>query len=127
MAQALLFATLVHHRLCPPPPRSSATYTMTHRPTPSKTQKNKQTNTNKNKQENGFEPLYIQNVKKKPIINRLKKASAKCDEIILATDEDREGEAISWHLLQVSNCSAQCKYQYRYSSRCHATTQELGS
>ncbi|CAM9483728.1 unnamed protein product, partial [Hapterophycus canaliculatus] len=51
--------------------------------------------------ENDFEPLYIQNAKKKPIINRLKKASAKCDEIILATDEDREGEAISWHLLQV--------------------------
>ncbi|CAM9633486.1 unnamed protein product [Scytosiphon promiscuus] len=51
--------------------------------------------------ENNFEPLYIQNAKKKPIINRLKKASAKCDEIILATDEDREGEAISWHLLQV--------------------------
>lgn len=54
-------------------------------------------------QENNFEPLYIQNAKKKPIINRLKKASAKCDEIILATDEDREGEAISWHLLQVKN------------------------
>ncbi|CAN0320026.1 unnamed protein product, partial [Ectocarpus sp. 6 AP-2014] len=51
--------------------------------------------------ENDFEPLYIQNPKKKAIITRLKKASAKCDEIILATDEDREGEAISWHLLQV--------------------------
>ncbi|CAB1110541.1 unnamed protein product [Ectocarpus sp. CCAP 1310/34] len=51
--------------------------------------------------ENDFKPLYIQNPKKKAIITRLKKASAKCDEIILATDEDREGEAISWHLLQV--------------------------
>lgn len=64
-------------------------------------------------QENGFEPLYIQNAKKKPIINRLKKASAKCDEIILATDEDREGEAISWHLLQVGDHA--CLYQvHRY-------------
>lgn len=45
--------------------------------------------------------MYIPNLSKKAIVNRLKKAAAKADEIILATDEDREGEAISWHLLQV--------------------------
>lgn len=59
--------------------------------------------TTKSGQENDFKPLYIPNPRKKAIVNRLKKAAAKCDEIVLATDEDREGEAISWHLLQVKS------------------------
>lgn len=41
------------------------------------------------------------NPSKKAIVNRLRKAASKSDEIVLATDGDREGEAISWHLLQV--------------------------
>ncbi|MDR1782377.1 MAG: type I DNA topoisomerase [Bacilli bacterium] len=50
--------------------------------------------------ENGFIPKYIENKDKKKTINELKKAS-KDKEVFLATDPDREGEAISWHLAQV--------------------------
>ena len=53
--------------------------------------------------ENGFEPLYIVDVDKKSKVSELKKLLAQADELLLATDEDREGEAIAWHLLQVLN------------------------
>ncbi|MDP2668816.1 MAG: type I DNA topoisomerase [bacterium] len=49
--------------------------------------------------ENNFQPKYIVPLKAKKNLNVLKKQAAKADEIILATDEDREGEAIAWHLL----------------------------
>ena len=48
-----------------------------------------------------FLPTYIINKDKKHIVNDLKNAMNKCDEVILATDPDREGEAIAWHLAQV--------------------------
>ena len=48
-----------------------------------------------------FLPTYIINKDKKHIVNELKNATSKCDEVILATDPDREGEAIAWHLAQV--------------------------
>ena len=48
-----------------------------------------------------FLPTYIINKDKKHIVNELKSAMSKCDEVILATDPDREGEAIAWHLAQV--------------------------
>jgi DNA topoisomerase I len=48
-----------------------------------------------------FEPLYIIPQDKKKVVKLLKDALAKADELVLATDEDREGESISWHLLQV--------------------------
>ncbi|GAB4353325.1 MAG: type I DNA topoisomerase [Cyanophyceae cyanobacterium] len=51
--------------------------------------------------ENGFEPLYVVPKDKKKVVKELKEALATADELILATDEDREGESISWHLLQV--------------------------
>lgn len=50
---------------------------------------------------NGFEPLYVPMAGKAEVLKRLKKLSEECARILLATDEDREGEAISWHLLQV--------------------------
>ncbi|HEY4506926.1 MAG TPA: type I DNA topoisomerase [Candidatus Paceibacterota bacterium] len=50
--------------------------------------------------EHGFEPKYLIPAKAKPVIKELKEAAAKSDKIILATDEDREGEAISWHLVE---------------------------
>lgn len=50
--------------------------------------------------ENDFEPKYVIPTKARKIISELKKASAKAEAIILATDEDREGESISWHLQQ---------------------------
>jgi len=53
--------------------------------------------------ENNFEPQYIIPTKAKKTVSLLKKESAKADETILATDEDREGEAISWHLAKALN------------------------
>jgi DNA topoisomerase-1 len=47
-----------------------------------------------------FEPQYEIPVKAKPVVANLKKLAAKADTVILATDEDREGEAIAWHLIQ---------------------------
>jgi DNA topoisomerase I len=47
---------------------------------------------------NNFEPVYIVSEDKKHVIAELKKFSAKASTVWLATDEDREGEAISWHL-----------------------------
>jgi len=51
--------------------------------------------------ENGFEPLYVVHPDKKKKIAELKALLKGCDELLLATDEDREGEAIAWHLLEV--------------------------
>jgi DNA topoisomerase-1 len=48
--------------------------------------------------EHDFNPKYIIPMKAKKVIAQLKKESAKADNTILATDEDREGEAIAWHL-----------------------------
>lgn len=51
--------------------------------------------------ENGFRPLYVLMPKKSKIISALRAQLADCDELVLATDEDREGEAIAWHLVQL--------------------------
>ncbi len=48
-----------------------------------------------------FEPLYVIPQDKKKVVKALKDALKNADELVLATDEDREGESISWHLLQV--------------------------
>ncbi|MBV2365779.1 type I DNA topoisomerase [Streptomonospora nanhaiensis] len=45
-----------------------------------------------------FEPLYVVNTDKKSQVKRLKELLSEADELFLATDEDREGEAIAWHL-----------------------------
>lgn len=49
---------------------------------------------------NGFEPYYVVGADKKKTVSDLKAALAKSGELFLATDEDREGEAIAWHLVQ---------------------------
>jgi len=51
--------------------------------------------------EHGFEPLYVVDPQKKKKISELKALLKDADELLLATDEDREGEAIAWHLLEV--------------------------
>ncbi|WP_439688772.1 type I DNA topoisomerase [Curtobacterium sp. SP.BCp] len=51
--------------------------------------------------DNGFEPYYVVSDAKKKTVSELKRALKDADELFLATDEDREGEAIAWHLLQV--------------------------
>src|SRR5574344_2574210 len=48
--------------------------------------------------ENDFTPQYINMRDKKDLIAKLKKAASNSEKIYLATDPDREGEAISWHL-----------------------------
>ena len=50
--------------------------------------------------ENGFEPYYVVDADKRKKVAELKRALEDADELFLATDEDREGEAIAWHLLQ---------------------------
>jgi DNA topoisomerase-1 len=49
--------------------------------------------------EGGFTPHYVVSTRSKPQIAKLKKLLKDADELVLATDEDREGEAIAWHLL----------------------------
>lgn len=51
--------------------------------------------------ENDFRPYYIINDNKKKTVTELKRALKDPDELWLATDEDREGEAIAWHLFEV--------------------------
>ena len=51
--------------------------------------------------ENDFEPLYVIDSEKKQRVADLKKLLNQADELLLATDEDREGEAIAWHLSEV--------------------------
>ena len=51
--------------------------------------------------EEGFEPLYVVPADKKKHITELKALLREVDELYIATDEDREGESIGWHLLQV--------------------------
>ena len=48
--------------------------------------------------ENGFEPKYEVSPDKKEVVNELKKLSKQASQVWLASDEDREGEAIAWHL-----------------------------
>ncbi|MGD2060039.1 MAG: type I DNA topoisomerase, partial [Acidimicrobiia bacterium] len=51
--------------------------------------------------ENDFEPLYVVPKERKSQVKKLKDLLADVDELYLATDEDREGEAIAWHLVEV--------------------------
>jgi len=51
--------------------------------------------------ESNFEPLYVVPKTKKQVVTQLKQALKEATELILATDEDREGESISWHLFQL--------------------------
>ncbi|WP_300269309.1 type I DNA topoisomerase, partial [Microbacterium sp.] len=50
--------------------------------------------------DNGFDPYYVVSERKTKTVSELKRALKNADELLLATDEDREGEAIAWHLLE---------------------------
>ena len=50
--------------------------------------------------ENGFDPYYVESERGRKTVAELKRALKNADELLLATDEDREGEAIAWHLLE---------------------------
>lgn len=62
--------------------------------------------------ENNFAPHYITPLKSRPKVLELKKAAEKATEIILASDEDREGEAISWHLVEALGLEKKNKKPY---------------
>src|ERR1700677_2432302 len=49
---------------------------------------------------NDFEPTYVIPKKAEPVVENLKALAKKATRVILATDEDREGEAIAWHLIK---------------------------
>ena len=51
--------------------------------------------------DNGFKPLYVVAPEKKSVVAKLKRLLKQADEVYLATDEDREGESIAWHLSEV--------------------------
>jgi DNA topoisomerase-1 len=51
--------------------------------------------------DNGFKPLYVVSGSKKSVVANLKRLLKNADELYLATDEDREGESIAWHLYEV--------------------------
>jgi len=53
--------------------------------------------------EGGFIPRYVISPDKQEVIEKIQRAAAKADEIYLATDPDREGEAIAWHIKEVAN------------------------
>ncbi len=54
---------------------------------------------------NNYKPVYVIDPQKKKIINDLKKAVSDSEKVYLASDEDREGEAIAWHLTEVLKLS----------------------
>ena len=53
--------------------------------------------------DNDFKPLYVVSPDKKQQVTKLKRLLKDADELLLATDEDREGEAIAWHLIETLN------------------------
>ena len=53
--------------------------------------------------ENDFEPTYRVPNEKRPVVKEIKEAASKAAEIYLATDPDREGEAIAWHLMHAAD------------------------
>ena len=61
--------------------------------------------------ENDFKPRYVIPTKSRKVINLLKSEAQKSQLIILATDEDREGEAIAWHLSQTLNLNGGMPYK----------------
>ena len=64
--------------------------------------------------EGGFIPLYVIPAEKREVIAKIERAAEKADDIYLATDPDREGEAIAWHIAEIiKNNSGSTKHEAR--------------
>ena len=68
---------------------------------------------------NNYEPHYDNNADKKELISELKRKAANADEVLIATDPDREGEAISWHVAHVLGLDpkTKCRIQFNEISK----------
>ncbi|OQX71234.1 DNA topoisomerase I [Candidatus Parcubacteria bacterium 4484_255] len=73
--------------------------------------------------EHGFKPQYVIPTKKRKIVNELKKIAQSADKIYFASDEDREGEAIAWHLQQILKTNKN-ENQKTYRISFHEITKE---
>jgi len=62
--------------------------------------------------DNGFEPKYVVIRERRDVIKKLKAAAAKADAVYLASDPDREGEAIAWHLCETLNLKDPRRIQF---------------
>ncbi len=65
--------------------------------------------------EHGFEPTYVDIAGKETVINEIKKYAKKSDHVYFATDPDREGEAISWHLAGILGLSLEDKNRVTFN------------
>ena len=74
--------------------------------------------------ENGFTPTYEVMPGKKRTVNSLKATAKKCDRLFLATDLDREGEAIAWHLAQLLGIPEDRTYRVIFNAITKSTIQE---
>ncbi|UCF17440.1 MAG: type I DNA topoisomerase, partial [Phycisphaerales bacterium] len=74
--------------------------------------------------ENDFEPTYDIMPGKKRTITSLKAAAKKCDKLFLATDLDREGEAIAWHLAQLLKIPAAKTYRVIFNAITRTSIQQ---
>jgi DNA topoisomerase-1 len=75
--------------------------------------------------ENGFRPDYEVPAGKKEVVRKLRSALKNADELILATDEDREGEAISWHIVEVLQPKVPVKRMVFHEITPHAIREAL--
>ena len=73
---------------------------------------------------NNFKPLYITMKGKEKVVRDLKLLAADCDEILLATDPDREGEAIAWHLAKVLKIDPDSKCRITFNEITKSAVQE---
>jgi DNA topoisomerase-1 len=74
--------------------------------------------------ENNFEPTYDIMPGKKRIVVQLKAAAKKCDKLYLATDLDREGEAIAWHLAQILGVPENRIYRVIFNAITHSAIEQ---
>src|SRR5947208_10968629 len=76
--------------------------------------------------DNGFTPLYVVDSRKKKVVSDLKGKLKNADELLRATDEDREGEAIAWHLREVLEPKVPVGRMVSHEIKKHAIERALG-